>query len=359
MTRDAMAFALCGLLLAPALNEHGEAPGGAPPESDWVVVSGDESVRRERAAVGSQIEVRREVTNRSDRTARIRLIRSSCPCVTIEIEPVQAGPGESATITARTHVSAVAEPQMHWAIVEVARLDENGLALDSRQVRLNLEYTADLSLLVEPARAWFVGTIGVPEHRTFYIRSSGLDAVGFKGLCAEGNGFAIDGVRRFRSMPENRAPEDVLAVTVAYTGQTTEVVMGAVRFATDLPGMQDVRLPLEARAVARWRARPAGFALLHDGHGVCETAAEILTREGRSCPARRADVVCEEGRTLGDAVRARVLPPDSHGNVRVTLALHTDELPDHGRANVRLFDAEGRVVHVLPLAWVRRVGHDE
>ena len=244
----AIASALCGLLLALPPNERGEPPGRVPPDYDWVVVSGEETVRRERAPVGSQIEVRREVTNRSDRAARIRLIRSSCPCVTIEIEPTAVGPGESATITARTHVSAVAEPQTHWAIVEVARLDEHGLVGDSRQVRLNLEYTADLLLLVEPDRAWFVGTIGVPEHRTFYLRSSGFDAIGFKNMRVAGEGFALDRVRRFRSTPEHRAPEDVLAVTVSYVGRSSDVVTGAIRFDTDLPGMEEGGLRLEARA---------------------------------------------------------------------------------------------------------------
>lgn len=358
MNGPSILCALCCLLLTLQPHERDAQPGRASPDTDWLAVSGEETVRRDRASVGSVIEARREVTNRSDRAVRIRLLRSSCPCVTIEIEPAEVGPGESATVTARTHVAAVAEPQAHWVIVEVARFDEHGLVAESRQFRLNLEYTADLLLLVEPDRAWFVGTIGVPELRTFYLRSNGLDAVGFRNLRVEGEGFALDRVRRFRSMPEHRAPEDVLAVTVSYVGRSSEVVAGAVRFETDLPGMEEGRLRLEARARPRWRARPSGFALIYDVPAEHELVVEVLPQHGQPCPAHRAVVLLDTGSAFAEAARIHVQPADDRGTVRVTMGLSSRLLPDHGTANVRLLDSEGNEVLTLPVAWVRRAVAD-
>jgi hypothetical protein len=327
MNISSVLCALCCLLLSPHPHQRDAQPGRTSPDADWLAVSGEETVRRDRASVGSLIEARREVTNRSDRAARVRLLRSSCPCVTIEIEPAEVGPGESATVIARTHVAAVAEPQTHWALIEVARFDVHGLVAESRQIRLNLEYTADLLLLVEPDRAWFVGTIGVPELRTFYLRSSGLDAIGLRNLRVEGEGFALDRVRRFRSMPEHRAPEDVLAVTVSYAGRSSEVVAGALRFETDLPGMEEGRLRLEARARPRWPARPAGFVLIYDEPAEHELVVEVLPRHGQPCPAQRAVLRSDPGSPFTEAAQVRLLPANESAIVRVTLVLAQSRSP--------------------------------
>lgn len=65
--------ALCCLLLSPHPHQRDAQPGRTSPDADWFAVSGEETVRRDRASVGSLIEARREF-----RIARIAQSASAC-----------------------------------------------------------------------------------------------------------------------------------------------------------------------------------------------------------------------------------------------------------------------------------------
>ncbi|MGE3108151.1 MAG: hypothetical protein AB7O77_07330 [Phycisphaerales bacterium] len=326
-------------------------PSMTPP----LELRGDEHNDIGRLPVGELATRDRTVTNTTKHRLTSKVLRSSCPCVTVLCQPPNLEPGASGSIRISTPVAPIAEPQRHWAVIEYSARNDQQEVITSERVMISVGYQADLRLIVEPQRIWMTAVAGEPAERTVYLRSSALDALNIHDIRTDSESVLISSTRRFPVQADDRPGEEALALTISASVSTTGLLEANLLFRTDDPTIPEGRIQVAVKTVDRWIAESAGFIYLFSHLDEAQSKT-IRVRSRHRDDASVADLrVRLEGGVDADARAFRAsLIHQGTDSVLVTLVLKADLLAaNEGLAQVELLDTNGQTLSALPVAWIK------
>jgi hypothetical protein len=336
-------------------NAANNARRGEVGKPDIVKVAGEQRRDFGRLAVGSSAEHSRQVFNIGTETVRLRVVQTSCPCVSVLIGERAIGVSESQTVTLRAPVLPISGRQAHWALLEASSQDGD-IVHDTARFRIEVSYEADITFVVKPSRLWISGIAGSTHDRTVYVRSTAIDAVNVHDIRVTSDQVRVKGVRRF-SIPDPTRTEEVLAITLTASLQEPGISETALLFASDDPAFRECRVPISLRVFEKWAGTPDGFAFIVPADSTtCMTREVILASEsGETCPAASIRLQTDDGLPAHvDGVEISSSPHATSKGVRISVRLDPGQLTHReGVYQVAVFDGEEKVLRVLPLAWVK------
>lgn len=196
----------------PVVTERTQAVG----QRDGVEVVGDEALRVGAIEVGRRVSHSRVFRNTGTCPVSLRVVSSSCPCVSVEIDPAGGAvePGREARVAISTPVTAADAEQTHWALIEASSSDAVGRIVSTQRARIVVSFWPDLAFLVEPTSICIHAVRGESARRTVYIRSDTLDALNVRGIRTDVQGVRVLGQRRLKGYAENRPNEEAWAVDI-------------------------------------------------------------------------------------------------------------------------------------------------
>lgn len=330
------------------------APSFRDSEQDIVRVSGDESHPCGRMGLGGSAAHKRSVENATTQTVTLRVVATSCPCVSTKLEPEALPPGEKGQVSVSTPVMPVSGPQAHWAIVEASVKNADGSAGESQRFRLAFSYQADLAFVVEPRELWPVVIRGDAVERLVYVRSSAMDALGIRNVKAVGEGISVIKKRRISVPAPARTGEEALAITLRVEGTGSNLHDGQLVFETDDDRFPQMKVPIQVRVKERWVCQPAGFALIFDRSGIPQSQSmAVSSREQTPCPAHTAELLDDSGKRYSEGGLTITLNCDK-SSTQLVLRADPARLADScGLAKIVLRSADGAALHTVPVAWIK------
>lgn len=327
------------------------------PQPSQITIKGDELRNAGELPIGGIASHSRVVSNGSKHPLQLRVVHSSCPCVTVHLGERPVSPGEEQKVALEAPVLAIALEQSHWVVIEAAQQNDDGTIAARQQFRLQVRYTADISLIVKPDTLWIAGASGSIAERTVYIRTDSLDALQVRNLFIDHPDFSVASTRTFAIVTDTRN-EQVLAVTIKAILGKPGVFSTALSFATDDPDFPEYSIPIHVRIRNKWTAAPAGFAFIFpEESGSFARTIKIADKPDEKCPVARVELRDEQDKPITvNGLTLSVARNAANTGCTITATADTSKLlATEGVASVALFNEKDELVQHVPLAWVKPV----
>lgn len=355
--RSILIASVCAAMIARtslAWQAPSVSPGG--PDQAALKVSMPEHVDVGVLGIGEWATHLREIQNYSNGSITLHVIRSSCPCVEVQLEPTIVPPGETGVVRIRAPVTAVAGRQTHYATIEANAVDDHGGLFQSARFDVAVSYQADLAFVIKPDKLWISTVNGAITERVVIVRSDVLDALNVRRFTINDEDLKVARVRRLPVPAPDRPGEEALVITLSGVFHTAGVRDRVLTFQTDDPDFASATIPIQIAVREFWLAVPAGFPII-----IQENAAPIVQevalwgRDGSACPVARVELREENGEpALRQGFSFSVIPGERNQVTRVRLVCDPSKIdPAEGILQLALFDRSGSLLRMLPVAWVR------
>lgn len=301
----------------------------------------------DKGAVPAGTSVSRRITLRNVSTSpvRIEVHRRSCACLAPAVEPDRIEPGQSASLT--FGVVAPAAPGQHVYSVTFKAIEEiEGDARRVQEVHASLRHTSSFVCGVRPKRLAITAIQGERFEAPLFVQSLADTEVrpdscrcSFEFLTVSTDDAAMtrDGTSVvWRAVAQGVAVEPGL-------------FDGVIRLAAEGEKAPIADVPTTIRVLPQWRAGPPGVAV--NWNVVPPAPVEhVLPVRNRLGHGRIETLSIADP---GQGVAARLEQADNDRTV-IVVTLSPAELRPPLTTSVRLLDAHGRIVGVVPVAVYRR-----
>ncbi|MFN7021394.1 MAG: DUF1573 domain-containing protein [Phycisphaerales bacterium] len=294
---------------------------------------------------GTSVSRRITLRNVSTSPVRIEVHRRSCACLAPVVEPDRIEPGQTASLT--FGAVAAAAPGQHVYSVTFKAIEEiDGDARRVQSVHASLRHTSSFVCVVRPKRLAITAIQGERFEAPLFVQSLADTEVrpdhcgcSFEFLTVSTDDAAL--TRDGTSVVWRAVAQGIAAEPGLFDGVIRLAAAGV-----DAP-ISDV--PTTIRVLPQWQASPPGVAV--NWNVVPPAPVEhVLQARNRLGHGRIESLTIVEP---GRGVAARLEHADNdHAVIVVTLS--PADLRPPLTASVRLLDAEGRVVGVVPVVVYRR-----
>lgn len=328
------------------------------PPSEAIFVDGPELARLGRLSTRSLAIHARTVSNHTLSPLRLRVLRVSCPCVTVQIEPELIAPGESASVTLLAPVLASGLEQSHDVEIEAISGGEVE-ARASSKFRVAVVYSADIDFVVKPEAMWIIVVEGSPVERSLFVRSPSIEAIAIKNIRCTLPQFSVIKQRTFPVPTEHQPPtEEAMSIRFRATFDSPGFYEGRIEFDTSHPDFKPAWIPVQVRVLPRWTSDPDGFAIIlaKDDNAPLDRSVRVATRDGSPLPKLSAKIENVDGEPGALAAFSAVAEPDATADGAI-VRLHTDVpklVGTEGLARVVLSSEDGKFTRNISIAWIRR-----
>jgi hypothetical protein len=324
-------------------------------ESTGIQINGSTETNSGRLPLGQSSVCAVEIRNTTEMNARIRLVKSTCPCVNVSISQAEISKAQSANVSISVSVSPVTGVQAHAAEFAVDFIGKDGSIERSTRFVLKVSYVADLALVVEPKMLWATVVSGQTAVRSIFSRSSGLDALNLRVESVSLDLVQRQDRKRFDIHAPARDAESVFVDKFVFTGERPGAYEGSILLRTDDPDLSEYKIPVRLRVLDRVVATPAGFGFVYRYDRESSKIVRTVRLEGRDARAI-PDIACrvldDRGEPLSSELLTLSIKRDGDA-VLVSATLDTAKAGDAGVVTVQIHDASDRVIIELPLAWIQ------
>jgi hypothetical protein len=292
----------------------------------------------------------REVTNDFSGPLRLRVLSSSCPCVTVKLEPEVIPVGGTGLVTIYAPVVAVASEQFHWAKIGY-EVDSAGEA-SRGQFDVAVRYSAKLDVLVVPQQLWITAVAGLPTERSIFLRSIAIDALNPRNFRFSESGISnlrVVRTRRFMVPTEDRPGEECLQIYLEADHDEPGLFKTTLTF--DAEGTEaEHRVAIQIRVLPRIKISPAAAVFLSSHES--EKSVFVERRDGGKLLASKArfDSQMSDMNSNTNGVSAKI--SEENGALRVLISIDRSRLPSSGWGDLVLENEEAETVAKIPVVWV-------
>jgi hypothetical protein len=335
---EALLMAALGLIASCG---ESSPPAGRDAGAELVMLRSSRVVELGLVRVGTTASRSLSVENTSPHRVTLRVLKKSCACITVEVDPDVLEPGQISTVYMATDVRPDVDAQVHGIEIEAIGIKSDGHS--RRQlIAAAMSFQPDIPFAVYPAAMVIHATAGDSIERELHIVASSANEFAIFDLSTTLPGFDL-------RLAEGPAPRGVTAVLTLH-GVAPSPGRHEARavFNTDVSSNPLVHVPIVVVSISEWQADPPGLAVLVEGHfnrSTHDIRLRLATQ--RDVPSPSVAMIVPPI----DGVRATVRSQDSPLSVVVDIDPSAVPAPN-GTTNVRLLDADGRFVLAIPIVWI-------
>ncbi len=279
--------------------------------------------------------------NTSPHTVRLKVVTTTCGCLSAKFSNDVVAPGASTTLTLSVMVAPAMGAQAQSTMFTASWDDASG-PREQRGVCL-IRYAADIDFDIFPDHYRFVTIDGEPVAGRVWARWSDAEAtsLAFKQVTCTLPNVTVAGP----FMPEDTPT--IRAYTFSIPSPDVGLHIGQIIIETGTADRPEIKLPVSVRVLPSWRPEPAGAVLRGD------TTQVVMTLFARSDAARAPASIFIESDAA--PITAELRWPEGDRTKIPKLVVRSKKSPagemTDGATRVNVRDTDGRTLVSVPVAW--------